>query len=223
MAKRLLQICSALFLIFYKNTWYSWLYLHMTAHFAMGSREYYWVKIFLEVIAIFLALLYLFIVEKGKIRFFKWKFRYFIELILAYGIDLISYRLWIPHLSGSSNSASINFIIQTTGQKELIYFLIMICFLAPIAEELLFRGVLMATFFYDSSWYGDVWLSTVFFAYVHVQSNLSPVHFLYYASGGLLFAILYRRTQSLLYPILLHILINTVLSWDLLLSLVSAG
>ena len=110
---------------------------------------------------------------------------------------------------------ALNEMIEMTGRQELLYFLLITCLLGPIAEEMVYRGVLMNTFLKDSHWYGDVLLSACIFGYVHVSSGLTPLAFFTYASGGAIYAFLYRKTHSLYYPILLHILINMTAFWKL--------
>ena len=85
-----------------------------------------------------------------------------------------------------SNQISLNETIEMMGRQELPYFLLIVCF-APIAEELIYRGVIMTTFFKNSPWYGDVLLSAIIFGYIHINFALTPLAFFIYASGGGLF------------------------------------
>lgn len=100
--------------------------------------------------------------------------------------------------------------------------MLIVCF-APIAEELIYRGVIMTTFFKNSPWYGDVLLSAIIFGYIHINSALIPLAFFIYASGGFILALLYRMTKNLYYPILVHILINITAFWDVWLLLFSGS
>ena len=97
------------------------------------------------------------------------------------------------------------------------------CFIGPIAEELIYRGVLMTTFFKNSPWYGDVLLSAIIFGCIHINFALTPLAFFIYASGGLILALLYRMTKTLYYPIVVHILINITAFWNLWLLLFSGS
>ena len=125
--------------------------------------------------------------------------------------------------TSSSNQISLNETIEMIGRQELPYFLLIACFIGPIAEELIYRGVLMTTFFKNSPWYGDVLLSAIIFGYIHVNFALTPLAFFIYASGGVILALLYRKTHSLYYPILLHILINMTAFWYLWINLFLAS
>ena len=125
--------------------------------------------------------------------------------------------------TSSSNQISLNETIEMIGRQELPYFLLIVCFIGPIAEELIYRGVLMTTFFKNSPWYGDILLSAIIFGCIHINFALTPLAFFIYASGGLILAILYRMTKTLYYPILVHILINITAFWDLWLLLFSGS
>ena len=81
----------------------------------------------------------------------------------------------------------------------------------------------MNTFLKDSPWYGDLLLSACVFGYVHVADGITPLAFFTYASGGAILAFLYRKTHTLYYPILLHIMINITASWELWVLLFSGN
>ena len=180
-----------------------------------ASREFFQVLSILEFIVILLAMLYLLVFEGRKMLELKWKWRYLVYLLLAYGVSYLSDIVFSFLTPATSNQIALNELIEMTGRQELLYFLLITCLLGPIAEEFVYRGVLMNTFLKDSPWYGDVLLSSCIFGYVHVSSGLTPLAFFTYASGGAICAFLYRKTHSLYYPILLHILINITAFWDL--------
>jgi membrane protease YdiL (CAAX protease family) len=78
-------------------------------------------------------------------------------------------------------------------------FLIVLCVVAPVSEELLFRGVLYA---WLRSRFGvglGVVLSALAFYLAHIWS-LHPLHFVL----GVMLALLYERSGSLLLPVVLH-------------------
>ena len=168
-------------------------------------------------------MLYLLVFEGRKMLELRWKWRYPVYLLFAYGINYLSYTVFSFLTPATSNQIALNELIEMTGRQELLYFLLITCLLGPIAEELVYRGVLMNTFLKDSPWYGDVLLSACVFGYVHVSSGLTLLAFFTYASGGAIVAFLYRKTHSLYYPILLHILINMTAFWYLWINLFSAS
>jgi membrane protease YdiL (CAAX protease family) len=82
--------------------------------------------------------------------------------------------------------------------------------IGPIAEEILFRGVLYRLWERQWGWVAGALLSSTVFAIVHpnnlIQAFLSAV----------LYACLYRRTGSLWASILCHFLYNLAITWPLL-------
>ena len=215
MKRKTVQILLALLVIIYRKTWFWWIFNHFTARFVAASREFFQILAFLEFIVILLAMLYLLVFEGRKMLELKWKWRYLVYLLLAYGVSYLSDIVFSFLTPATSNQIALNELTEMTGRQELPYLLLIVCLLGPITEELVYRGVLMNTFLKDSPWYGDVLLSACIFGYVHVSSGLTPLAFFTYASGGAILALLYRKTHSLYYPILLHIMINITASWEL--------
>ena len=215
MKKRAVQILLALLVIIYRKTWFWWIFNHFAGRLVPASREYFLILAFLELIVTFIAILYLLVFEGRKILELKWKWRYPVYLLLAYGVNYLLDIAWSFLTPATSNQIALNELTEMTGRQELLYFLLITCLLTPISEELVYRGVLMNTFLKDSPWYGDVLLSACVFGYVHVSDGITPLAFFTYASGGAILAFLYRKTHSLYYPILLHIMINVAAFWDL--------
>lgn len=223
MKKRAVQILLALLVIIYRKTWFWWIFNHFSARFVVASREYFLILAFLELIVTFIAILYLLVFEGKKILELKWKWRYPVYLLLAYGVNHLSGIVFSFLTPATSNQMALNELVEMTGRQELLYFLLITCLLGPISEELVYRGVLMNTFLKDSPWYGDVLLSACVFGYVHVADGITPLAFFTYASGGAFLAFLYRKTHSLYYPTLLHIIINITAFWELWINLFSAS
>ena len=222
MKRRTVQILLALLVIIYRKTWFWWIFNHFEGMFVPASREIFQILSFLEFSVTFLAILYLLVFEGRKILELKWKWRYPVYLLLAYGVNHLSGIVFSFLSPATSNQMALNELVEMTGRQELLYLLLITCLLGPITEELVYRGVLMNTFLKDSPWYGDVLLSACIFGYVHVSSGLTPLAFFTYASGGAIVAFLYRKTHSLYYPILLHIMINITSFWELWVLLFSA-
>ena len=223
MKRRAVQILLALLVIVYRKIWFWWIFNHFSARFVTASREYFLILAFLEFSVSLLAVLYLLVFEGRKILVLKWKWRFPVYLLLAYGVNYLSDFVFSFLTPATSDQIALNELIEMTGRQELLYFLLITCLLGPIAEELVYRGVLMNTFLKDSPWYGDILLSACVFGYVHVSSGLTPLAFFTYASGGTILALLYRKTHSLYYPILLHIMINITAFWELWVLLFSGS
>ena len=221
MKRRAVQILLALLVIVYRKTWFWWIFNHFTARFLAASREFFQILAFLEFSVSLIAILYLLVFEGRKMLELKWKWRYLVYLLLAYGVSYLSDIVFSFLTPATSNQIALNELTEMTGRQELPYLLLIVCLLGPITEELVYRGVLMNTFLKDSPWYGDLLLSACVFGYVHVADGLTPLAFFTYASGGAISALLYRKTYSLFYPILLHIMINITAFWDLWMLLFS--
>ena len=215
MKSRTVQILLALLVIIYRKSWFWWIFNHFAGRLVPASREFFQILSFLEFSVTFLAILYLLVFEGRRILELKWKWRYPVYLLLAYGVNHLSGIVFSFLTPATSNQMALNEFVEMTGRQELLYLLLITCLLGPITEELVYRGVLMNTFLKDSPWYGDVLLSACIFGYVHVSSGLTPLAFFTYASGGAILAFLYRKTHSLYYPILLHIMINITAFWEL--------
>ena len=100
------------------------------------------------------------------------------------------------HLEKTSNGLSLSFIVNVTV-------------LAPIHEELLFRGLLQGAFF-DNSWLGLV-LTSSLFSFMHEPYDVPS--FFYYLLGGLLLGFAYKKSQNLWVSTLVHMFYN---AWPLL-------
>ena len=223
MKRRTVQTLLAFLVIIYRKTWFWWIFNHFAGRLVPASREFFQILSFLEFSVTFLAILYLLVFEGRKILELKWKWRYPVYLLLAYGVNHLSGIVFSFLTPATSNQMALNELVEMTGRQELLYLLLITCLLGPITEELVYRGVLMNTFLKDSPWYGDVLLSACIFGYVHVSSGLTPLAFFTYASGGAILAFLYRKTHSLYYPILLHIMINITAFWELWVLLFSGS
>ena len=97
------------------------------------------------------------------------------------------------HLEKTSNGLSLSFIVNVTV-------------LAPIHEELLFRGLLQGAFF-DNSWLGLV-LTSSLFSFMHGPSNVPS--FIFYLLGGLLLGFAYKKSQNLWVSTLVHMFYNSL-------------
>ena len=223
MKKRAIQILLALFLIFYKSTWFWRLFNHLAKPYLPASREFFQILLLMESGVLLSAVIYLLVFAGKKMFHFKWELRYFIYILLGYITLYMSDFLFSYFISPSSNQISLNETVEMMGRQELPYFLLIVCFISPIAEELIYRGVLMTTFFKNSPWYGDILLSAIIFGCIHINFALTPLAFFIYASGGLILAILYRMTKTLYYPIVVHILMNITAFWNLWLLLFSGS
>ena len=92
----------------------------------------------------------------------------------------------------------------------LLLSLVTVGFLAPIQEEMMFRGLLLLSFFHTRLWFwGAAFLTSLLFALIHNFSTNILLH-APYIMMGLAFAWALRATGSLWVPIFMHSLKNSV-------------
>lgn len=99
-----------------------------------------------------------------------------------------------------------------TGISYFVMRILYGSFIAPIVEELVFRGLLMTALSKFKKYYVDVVVSSTLFSLIHVlQYGWVLTDFIVYAGAGLLFGMLFRYTRSVYWPMALHIVWNTFL------------
>lgn len=94
------------------------------------------------------------------------------------------------------------------NQLATVVFAISSFTLTPVAEELIFRGVLTNLFFKPTWFWPKVVLSGLVFSFAHLSTNI--VSFCTYCFMGMVLAYVYRRSGSLKNSIALHALNNLV-------------
>lgn len=107
-----------------------------------------------------------------------------------------------PEMTGNDSS-----ILRLFDLYPVWLLAIFICVVAPICEEVIFRGMLIGRLFAKHMGWG-VAVSTVVFAAIHVPSN--AIEWLMYGSLGLAFSCLYWRSRQLWPCIVMHMLNNVL-------------
>jgi len=132
-------------------------------------------------------------------------------LVIILGLMFINLarELVVGHIDIAQNQLT----LQNTFSQGL-YGIIFVGFLsivvAPIVEELIFRGVVMNYFCTNKGWWVNIILSAGMFGYFHVYSAFNAFDFLQYAFMGGVLAYVYKKTQQIQYAMLTHALNNTV-------------
>jgi membrane protease YdiL (CAAX protease family) len=93
--------------------------------------------------------------------------------------------------------------LPADGYKLIVFFLVG-AFIAPVAEEIFFRGILYG-FFRRWGMLTALVLSTLFFVLSHSFRHTIPVTQMI---GGILFAVAYEMEKNLLVPIIIHVMGN---------------
>ncbi len=94
-------------------------------------------------------------------------------------------------------------------QAELVRNLLVMGILAPLVEELAFRGLLYRAWEAQWGWFPAMLASSALFAFYH--PNFVPAF-----AGGIIYVCLYRRSGSIWAPILVHAAFNALMWYPLL-------
>lgn len=147
----------------------------------------------------------------------KWPTYVFVGIVLGYILCIFGdtvgnlvLRLFTTTTTSVNQSS-----ISSLSHQYPIFMIIMTCFLAPITEELLFRGLV----FTSIRKYSRVWayvISALLFGFIHVMDtvlagNMSElVQMIPYCFMGLVFAYMYETTDNICTSMLTHMAQNAV-------------
>jgi membrane protease YdiL (CAAX protease family) len=136
--------------------------------------------------------------------------RFFLLAALAVGlvylIGLGGYRLYLEWTREAPGQAFREFIVSVGYQDRTWLYLLGPAVFYPIVEEIWFRGLLYTPLRREFGPYIALPAQALLFAFAH--GIVFPVNQFF---GGLVFGYAYERTRSLVAPILLHMLGNSML------------
>ncbi len=132
----------------------------------------------------------------GIKRGILWSLGFGVIVLIGFGIIFLCgiNPLKIAHVSISKNSSEIFMLFLLGG------------LIAPIAEEIFFRGVLFS-FLRQWGLLPALILSTLVFAFIHPVRGIPLTQLI----GGILFAAAYEVEQKLMAPIIIHVMGNTAM------------
>ena len=148
--------------------------------------------------------------DYGRFQF-RWSYLsiFFLSFILMFLWVNITTRIF-P--STQNSSAIKEAVANLTGISYFVTRVLYGSLIAPIVEELVFRGLLMTALSKFKKYYIDAIISSALFSLIHVlQYGWVLTDFIVYAGAGLLLCILFRYTRSIYWSMALHILWNTFL------------
>ena len=117
-------------------------------------------------------------------------------------LSAITYRFFPDYVN--SNDVA----ISQAGQQNFYLIAIGAVALAPVAEELFYRGLIFGTLHRRSRILAYA-VSTLVFAAIHVH-GLDPVSFVQYLPAGLVLAWAYEYSGSIATPLAIHIAVNII-------------
>ena len=148
--------------------------------------------------------------ECGRFQF-RWAYLgvFFLFFILMFVWVNITTLIFPSTQNGSEMMKE---VANLTGISYFIMRILYGSLIAPIVEELVFRGLLMTALSKFKKYYVDVVVSSTLFSLIHVlQYGWVLTDFIVYVGAGLLLSMLFRYTHSVYWSIALHILWNTLL------------
>lgn len=101
----------------------------------------------------------------------------------------------------------------------LLFFLIIIVFVAPYLEEILFRGIFKETIFRKSAFVLPLLISSVIFSSLHGSTNW--ISFVMYMTLGVGFYMAYNRRKNLKDSMMVHMLNNAIAATSMVVMLFS--
>ena len=148
--------------------------------------------------------------DYGRFQF-RWSYLgiFFLSFILMFLWVNITTRIF-P--STQNSSAIKEAVANLTGISYFVTRILYGSLIAPIVEELVFRGLLMTALSKFKKYYIDAIISSALFSLIHVlQYGWVLTDFIVYAGAGMLLSMLFRYTHSVYWSMALHILWNTFL------------
>jgi len=121
-------------------------------------------------------------------------------------LDTIS-SLYILHNDIQQQAQS---LLLQANKEGFISTTLAICLLAPLMEEILFRGVLLPAFAYKNKQYIGIISSAILFSLIHFSAEQAIILFI----AGVCFGLLRVKSNSIWPPFLAHCTNNT-LTWSI--------
>lgn len=142
---------------------------------------------------------------------FKQVFKVFaVSLIAVFGFSLLSHLV----VSTTENQT---FLEKSINVNTAVGFVVMAVIVAPILEELIFRGLLINLIFKDNLFWLPIVVSAAVFAWFHATANIPQ--YLVYLVIGIILGYAYMKTGRLLTSILVHMANNLLATFGFFLSL----
>ena len=189
--------------------------LVLSSDFALGLSDftYYLSDMMLNFLVVLFALIVMIWSGKWqKINSRKFKGSYLFYSFLA----LLAFVVWnfvtFFLFPSTKNEISYQLAIPTfKGATAFLMYFFYPVIAGPIFEEMIYRGLVMTALEKGKKWGLDVLGSAILFGILHISNHgWVLTDFFVYMGGGLIFAVLFRVTKSIYWPIGLHIVYNGI-------------
>lgn len=165
---------------------------------------------FLVVLFAFISMIWSGKWQKINSRKFKRSYLFYSFLaLLAFVVwNFVTFFLFPP----TRNEISYQYAAPTfTGATAFLMYFFYPVIAGPIFEDMIYRGLVMTALEKGKKWGLDVLGSAALFGILHISNHgWVLTDFVFYMGGGLIFAVLFRVTKSIYWPIGLHIVYNGI-------------
>ena len=189
------------------------LVLHSDLAAGLSDFGYYFSDMMLNFLVVLLALIVM--IQSGKwqqINSRKFKGSYLFYSFLA----LLAFLVWnfVTFFIFPPTRNEISYQLSTpnfTGATAFLMYFFYPVIAGPIFEDMIYRGLVMTALEKGKKWGLDVLGSAALFGILHISNHgWVLTDFVFYMGGGLIFAVLFRMTKSIYWPIGLHIVYNGI-------------
>ena len=143
-------------------------------------------------------------------RKFKWSYFFysFLAFLALFIWNFVTFFLFPP----TQNGLAYQLAVPTfTGATAFLMYFFYPVIAGPIFEEMIYRGLVMTALEKGKKWGLDVLGSAALFGILHISDyGWVLTDFFVYMGGGIIFALLFRVTKSIYWPIGLHIVYNGI-------------
>ena len=193
--------------------YFSGLVLHSDFAVSLSDFSYYFSDMMLNFFVVLLALVAM--IWSGKwqqinSRKFKGSYLFysFLAFLALFIWNFIKFFLFPP----TQNGLAYQLAAPTfTGATAFLMYFFYPVIAGPIFEEMIYRGLVMTALEKWKKWGLDVLGSAALFGILHISDyGWVLTDFFVYMGGGIIFAVLFRVTKSIYWPIGLHIVYNGI-------------
>lgn len=137
-------------------------------------------------------------------------------MILGAGMVTVALQYVFSHQKMTASNQVALEEMAKKGGAALVFVVVLAVFVAPLVEELIFRGIILNYFFKEGPWWFNVIISGVLFGYFHVYQDFQIFALIQYSLMGISLAVVYKKTKQIQYSIATHMLNNGIAALSLI-------